>query len=412
MTHPRRTPRPHPKQPPRRTRKLTIPSAATSAVPSLSVLQVLPELNGGGVERGTLEIGSALVAAGHRSTVLSAGGRLVEQLEAEGSRHIALPVHRKALRSLALLPQLRRLLVSGFDIVHVRSRMPAWLIYLAWRTLPATRRPRLVTTVHGLYSINAYSAVMTRGERVIAISQCVRDYILTHYPKTNPEHIRLIHRGVDPAEFPAGYQPTEAWQRGFYEAHPQLRGQTLLALPARVTRWKGQETFLELIAALTAPAPAGSPATEQPSIHGLIIGAAAPRQQRFLTELKARARALGIADRMTFLGHRSDMREVLSQCQVTYNLSTHAEPFGRTMIESLSLGVPVVAWNYGGAAESVATLFPQGLVPVGDLAELAATTRRVLNEPNRRPAPNTFLRADMQAATLAVYQELADLRTR
>lgn len=365
----------------------------------LSVLQVLPELNSGGVERGTVEIGAALVAAGHSSTVLSNGGRLVAQLEAEGSRHISLPVHRKSLVSLRLIPRLRRLLSEGYDIVHVRSRLPAWLIYLAWRSLSPETRPRLVSTVHGLYSINGYSAVMTRGERVIAISACVQDYILEHYPRTDPKRIRLIHRGVDPAEFPRGYQPSSEWQDTFFTDYPELQGKTLLALPARITRWKGHESFLRLIAALNSDGHA--------PVHGVLIGAAEQKQQRFLRELEALAEELRISSALTFLGHRSDMREVLSQCRVTYNLSTHPEPFGRTMIEALSLGVPVVAWNYGGAAESVAALFPQGLVPPEDETALVTTTRAVLNDPHAAPLPNTFLRADMQRATLAVYEELA-----
>ena len=149
----------------------------------LSVLQVLPTLESGGVERGTLEIGRALVRAGHRSTVISNGGRLQAQLEAEGSRHITLPVHRKSPLSLGLIWRLRSILSSqGFDVVHPRSRMPAWLIYLAWRSLAREGRAHLVTTVHGLYTVNAYSAVMTKGERVIAISETVRDYINEHYP--------------------------------------------------------------------------------------------------------------------------------------------------------------------------------------------------------------------------------------
>ncbi|MEM1436531.1 MAG: glycosyltransferase family 4 protein [Pseudomonadota bacterium] len=365
----------------------------------LSVLQVLPELNSGGVERGTLEIGAALVAGDHTSTVLSNGGRLVGQLEAEGSRHITLPVHRKSLGSLRLVPRLRRLLQDGYDIVHVRSRLPAWLIYLAWRGLPPATRPRLVSTVHGLYSVNAYSAVMTRGERVIAISACVRNYILENYPRTDPERIRLIHRGVDPQEFLRGYEPPIEWRDNFYEENPELENKVLLALPGRITRWKGQETFLRLIAQLNCDG-------ETP-VHGLLIGGAERKQQRFLRELKALAEGLGISDELTFLGHRADMREVLSQCRVTYNLSTHPEPFGRTMIEALSLGIPVVAWNYGGAAESVAELFPLGLVPPQNEGALAETTRTVLREPEVLPKPNTFLRATMQRATLAVYEELA-----
>ncbi|MEM9743515.1 MAG: glycosyltransferase family 4 protein [Pseudomonadota bacterium] len=366
----------------------------------LSVLQVLPELNSGGVERGTLEIGAALVARGDQSTVLSNGGRLVATLESQGSEHVSLPVHRKSPWSLRLIPKLRALL-PAYNLVHVRSRMPAWLTYLAWKSLSPALRPRLVSTVHGLYSVNGYSAVMTRGERVIAISECVREYILENYPATDPARLRLIHRGVDPDEFPRCYRAAESWRSDFYAAFPATEHALRIALPARITRWKGHTTFLELLARLTD---VGGRA-----VHGLFIGDADRKRQPFLKELKGRAKSLGISDRLHFLGHRSDMREVLSECHLTYNLSTHPEPFGRTMIEAMSLGVPVVAWNYGGAAESVAALFPEGLVPPGDVEALVRTSRAVLAEPDKMPAPNTFLRSRMQADTLAVYDELAAL---
>jgi len=178
----------------------------------LTVLQVLPALDSGGVERGTLEIARALVAAGHRSLVVSRGGRLVAQLEAEGSEHIALPVDRKALSSLWQVGPFRQLLAERQpDIVHARSRVPAWIAWLAWRKLPEAQRPHFVTTVHGLNSVSFYSAIMTKGERVIAVSETVRDYIRTHYPQCPEERIRLIYRGVDPAEFPHGYQPSPDW---------------------------------------------------------------------------------------------------------------------------------------------------------------------------------------------------------
>ncbi len=360
-----------------------------------SVLQVLPALNMGGVERGTLEIGRALVAAGYRSAVISNGGPMVTQLLAEGSEHIALPVHRKSLLSLKLVPPLRQML-ADFDLVHVRSRLPAWLIYLAWRGMPVQSRPRLVTTVHGRYSVNRYSEVMTKGERVIAISANVKDYILHNYPRVSADRIDLIHRGVDPLAFPRNHQPSESWLHDWQRHHPQLIGKKLLALPGRISRWKGHESFIRLLAELTPDA----------QVHGLIIGGAERKQQRFYARLRQDCSALGISDRITFLGSRTDMRDVLSQCSIIYNLSTQPEPFGRTIIEALSLGRAVVAWDYGGAAESLGELFPQGLVVAGDEEALKRTTQKLLSEPMQQPLPNTFVLEQMQQQTLAVYRKL------
>ncbi|MEC7975896.1 MAG: glycosyltransferase family 4 protein [Pseudomonadota bacterium] len=358
---------------------------------------MLPALTMGGVEQGTLEIGRALVAAGYRSTVVSNGGPMVTQLLAEGSEHIALPVHRKSPLSLRLVTPLREL-ISHYDLVHVRSRLPAWLIYLAWRKLPQHSRPRLVTTVHGRYSVNRYSEIMTKGERVIAISKNVREYILENYPKVEADRIDLIHRGVDPSEFPRNYQPSNEWLTEWQQDHPHLEDKELLALPGRISRWKGHESFIRLIARLQT----------DDQVHGLIVGGAERKQQRFLEELQQKCRGLGLEDRVTFLGPRSDMREIMSQCAAIYNLSTHPEPFGRTMIEALSLGRPVIAWNYGGAAESVGELFPDGLVAVGNEQALAETTLQLLRKQLPQPLPNTFVLERMQRQTLNVYAQLLD----
>ena len=165
---------------------------------TLGVIQMLPELKAGGVERGTLELSRFLVRQGHRSWVISQGGPMIEQLQNDGGRHICMPyIGEKSPRCLLHLWMLRRLFKRDeIDIVHLRSRLPAWMGYLAWKSLPAGRRPGLVTTFHGFYSVNAYSAIMTKGERVIAISRAVADHIQKNY-RTDPSKISLIYRGID-----------------------------------------------------------------------------------------------------------------------------------------------------------------------------------------------------------------------
>ena len=151
----------------------------------MKVLQILPELNAGGVERVVLVISDHLVATGHQSVVVSNGGRLVAALEKSGAQHLALPVHRKSLGSLFQVRPLRRILDQERpDILHIHSRVPGWIAWLAGRKMNPQTRPRLVSTVHGFYSVNAYSAIMTRGERVIAVSECIRDYVAQNFPKT------------------------------------------------------------------------------------------------------------------------------------------------------------------------------------------------------------------------------------
>jgi hypothetical protein len=234
----------------------------------LSVVQVLPELESGGVERGTLEVGKHLVEHGHRSIVISAGGRMVKQLLGEGSEHLAWDIGRKRPWTLRLVFRLRRFLRDNrIDILHVRSRMPAWVCYLAWRGMDPATRPHLVTTVHGPYSVNGYSAVMTKGERVIVISELIRDYVLKNYPAASADKLRLIYRGVDPEQFPHGHKVTQFWLAQWARQFPWTLDKRLITLPARITRWKGQEDFIDFMADLHA---------RVPDVHGLIVGDAIP----------------------------------------------------------------------------------------------------------------------------------------
>lgn len=365
----------------------------------LTVLQALPALESGGVERGTLEVSRALVAAGHRSIVLSAGGRLVDQLQREGGEHITWPVGHKSLLTLGWVRPLRRLLArEGVHILHARSRMPAWVAWLAWRRMDPAHRPRFVTTVHGLYSVNAYSAVMTKGEKVIAVSQTIRDYILENYSGVDPARVELIFRGVDPAEFPHGHRPTAEWLAAWQAQYPQLAGKRILTLPGRITRLKGHEDFIRLIGRLLAD---GLP------VHGLIVGGAEVKKRRYLEELRTMVAAQGLAAHITFTGQRGDLREIMAMSDLVLSLSTQPESFGRTVLEALSLGVPVVGYNHGGVGEILSRLFPQGVVLPGNATILADTVTHQLTQLTPIQNAGIFSLQNMTTATLKLYQEAA-----
>lgn len=369
-----------------------------TATRKLTVLQVLPALESGGVERGTLEVGKYLVEHGHRSIVMSAGGRMVEQLLTEGSEHVAWDIGRKCLWTLRLVPRLRRFLRDNqVDILHVRSRMPGWVCYLAWKGMDPKTRPHFVTTIHGLYSVNAYSAVMAKGERVIVISEMIREYVQKNYPGADPGKLRLIYRGVDPEAFPYGHQPDQAWLDKWYAQFPQTRGKKLVTLPARITRWKGQEDFIELVARIKDRAP---------DAHGLVVGETKKGKGRFLDELKAKAVTLGVADRVTFTGHRSDLREIMAISNIVLSLSREPEAFGRTTIEALSLGVPVVGYSHGGVGEQLTTVLPEGGLPVGDVGRVSDLVQRWLVEPALVARQQPFTLEHMLKTTLSVYKEL------
>ena len=365
----------------------------------MKVLQILPELNSGGVERGTLEIARHLVAQGHEALVVSNGGRQVAALEKSGARHVAMPVHRKSLATLLQVRPLRRLLEAERpDIVHIRSRVPGWVAWLALRKMNPATRPRLVSTVHGFYSVNAYSAIMTRGERVIAVSECVRDYVLTNFPKVAAERVRVVPRGVELAQYPRGFSPEAAWLDAWRREHPRCAGRAVLLLPGRITRLKGHEDFFQLLAGLKQ---AGVPAL------GLVAGDAHAKKRDYLAELRRRAAELGVEDDVEFLGHRGDLREIMAVSDVVLSLSQQPESFGRTVVEALALGRRFVGYDHGGVGEQLRMLFPAGAVRMGDASGLLATTRRILADaPEPGAIPEAYTLAAMCRGTEAVYREL------
>ena len=364
----------------------------------LTIIQTLPELNAGGVERCTLEMAQALVADGHRSIVISNGGRLVAELEQQGSEHITLPVHRKSLSSLFQIRRFRKLLQEiSPDIVHARSRMPAWIAWLALRKLPISTRPHFITTVHGLNSVSPYSAIMTKGEKVIVISQTVQDYILKHYPQCPTERLALIYEGIDPASFPYGYQPPTDWLTHWQAAFPQLQGKTVLALPGRLTRLKGHATFLRLITALRS---------SHPHVHGLIIGGADARKANYANEIRQQVEDAGLTGHVSFTGHRDDIKDVVSQCDLLFSLSTKPETFGRTVLEALMLGKPVLGWNEGGVSEILAQRYPTGAITPGNETELLAATKAWLHSPDAPANVSSFTLRAMYESTLSLYKDI------
>lgn len=369
----------------------------------LTVVQLLPALESGGVERSTLEIADALVRAGHRAIVVSAGGRLVPALEAAGGEHVRLDIGTKSPLAFRHVPALRRLFRrERVDIVHARSRMPAWVARLALHASPAGARPRFVTTAHGLNSPSRYSAVMASGERVVCVSETVRGYLLAHYPAIDGSRLRVIPRGIDPAAFPRAPRPDRE-ARGWAAAQcPALAGEgPLLLLPGRGTRLKGHADALHLLAALRA---------EGSDARLWMPGAREPSRAGYVAELETLARSLGLGDAVAITAPTDAIARGYAASDLVLQLSRKPEAFGRTVLEALSVGRPVAGWGHGGVGELLRAWQPAGIVPPFDPAALHATVHAMIAEP---PAPVTMpdsLQA-MQDATLSLYDELANDRT-
>jgi glycosyltransferase involved in cell wall biosynthesis len=374
-------------------------------VRNLTVLQVLPSLVTGGVERGTIEITQAIVEAGGSALVASAGGRLVAAIERAGGRHITLPLMRKdpysIWRNAGLLATIIR--AERVDIVHARSRAPAWSAWLACRRTGA----HFVTTWHGTYGEGLpfkrrYNSVMARGERIIVASRFI-DRLVGERHGVDPARIRLIPRGVDPAAFDPGAVSGERVMRQLRSWRIPEHGPVVM-MPGRLTEWKGQGVLLEAIARMG-----------RRDVYCVLVGAE-QGQPRFSQRLVARAAELGISERIRLAGECDDMPAALMAADVVVHASTQPEAFGRVVVEAQALGRPVIAADLGGPAETVEHGITGWRVPPGDPAILAEAIEAVLALPGetlgmvgaqaRAAVLEHYTVAAMQAATLEVYREV------
>ncbi len=364
----------------------------------MHIVQALVSLNLGGSELVATELAESHRRLGHRVTVIAAHGRLQERVQAAGAEFLEWPIGQKSLSTLAGIGRLADWLKDNpAEILHVHSRLPAWICRLALRRLSAAQRPAFVTSMHGHYSVNRYSAVMASGARVIAVSDHIRDYTLHNYPGTEPERVITVHGGTSPLEFPFGHKPSEAWYQKTFNEFPELRGKRLLCLPGRLSRYKGHSVFIELLAALR---------TEYPDIHGLIIGDA-KKGSRYRSELEGLAERSGVLPQLTFSGARVDMRDWLAACHIVFSLcSDPPEAFGRTVPEALRLGVPVIGWNHGGVKETLSAMFPQGAVIPDNPVDLLEKVRQFLHQPPQVEPSRAFLLEDSMQKTLQVYESL------
>lgn len=370
-----------------------------------AVLQVLPMLETGGVERGTIEVAEALVRAGFRAIVASAGGRLVPELTHVGAEHIALPLASKdpwvIWRNAAKLAALIR--DQRIDIVHARSRAPAWSARLAVRRTGA----RWVTTYHGTYTEGfalkrRYNAVMASGERVIAISAFIAEHLMARHG-TDPARVRIIPRGVDPRRFDPAIVSGERIVK-LARAWRIPDDAPVVLLPGRLTRWKGQEVLIEALARMQRRDAVAVLAGDDQGRHGYRAG------------LEALAERRGLGARVRIVGDCPDMPAALMLADVAVSASIEPEAFGRVVVEAQAMGRPVVATAHGGALETVSSGETGWLVPPGDAEALAAAldhavsldeeTRAAIGARAREAVLARYTTELMCAATLDVYREL------
>ncbi len=386
-------------------------SEATMALPpGTTILQVLPAMANGGVERGSIEVARAIVQAGGRALVASAGGPNVARLARAGAEHVEMPLASKKPWVIAANRRRLRALIAeqNVSLIHARSRAPAWAAG------PASRKAGVpfVTTYHGSYNEGSwfkkrYNRIMVSADRVIAISAFTAALIRQRY-RTPDAVLRVIHRGADlevyaPSAVGAGRLMAlqRAW--GIQE------DTRVILLPARLTRWKGQGVLIDAFAQLVH--------RRDMTDIALVLAGDDEGRTNYLRSLDRQCRKLGLSGRqVVFAGQCNDMSAAMMLADIVVSASIEPEAFGRTMAEAAAMGKPIIASEIGAAPEIVLPGETGWLVPPADASALAdaldaalsltQSQRAELAARAQQRAKSLFSVEAMCGKTLSVYREL------
>lgn len=323
----------------------------------MKIVQILPELNEGGVERGTMELSRELVKRGFESVVISSGGKLAAQIKHDGGLHVTLDMCSKnplsaPWRIFKLYQTLKKL---SPDILHVRSRMPAWMVFFANKFLKFP----VVSTVHGFNSVGFYSSVMTKADHVICVSNAIKIFIQKHY-YTAESNITVIPRGIDLIQF-----NPENLDKVFinkFKMRFSLEGKWIVSTVGRITQLKDLETFIESIAILR---------NEYPTIVGLIVGGVREDKQNYFATLQKLTESLHIKRHIHFCGSTEKVAEIYSLSHIVVSSSKKPESFGRSVAEAIALNTPVVATHHGGVLDIIQEGVNGYFTKIGNAEDLA-----------------------------------------
>lgn len=370
-----------------------------------AIMQVLPALEQGGVERGTIEVAKALRQKDIENIVVSSGGPMVHALNKIGVEHITLPVHSKNILTMWLnAGRLARVIRDKkVSLVHVRSRAPAWSVKWACRR---TKTP-WIATYHGIYGTTPglkrwYNRVMLQGEKVIAVSDFVRRHIMREYHAPAGK-IALIHRGADIDKF----NPRQAAQEkmlSFMRKHQISPEKPILVLVGRLSKIKGHIVFLDALRDM-----------KHKEITVLFVGSDQGRTD-YAKELRDKIKSLDAATDVHLVGGVSDVATVYALADIVVAPSVVPEAFGRTIVEAQAMGRVVVASNHGGACETIKDGRTGFLFPNADAAALARVLDKILSLPvsarqkiekaSIQSVRDSFSAQKMCEKTIEVYQEV------
>lgn len=371
-----------------------------------TILQVVPALVSGGVERGTIEISKHLKDSQYENIVISAGGPLLEKLIDLKIPHKKLNVATKnpliIWNNAKLIAEVIRKYNVG--LVHARSRAPAWSCYMAAKATGA----KFITTFHGIYNISGlmkryYNSIMTEGERIIAVSNFVKQHILENY-KTSEEKIRVIHRGVDHLYFDPANVTNEHLLK-FREKYNIPIDTPVILLPSRMTRWKGHMILVEALNKI-----------KNLNFYCIMVGDLS-RHPNFTKQVQNRILEFKLQSKIQIFGNESDMLKLYGVSDLVLSTSIEPEAFGRTIIEGQSMEKLVIATSLGGAAETIKDEVTGYHTIAGDpddlsrkishcLSILGSEQSKIIRATARKYAIKNFSLDLMLSKTLEVYNEL------
>lgn len=366
------------------------------------ILQVCPALESGGIEQGTLDMAIAVQRAGHHSIVASNGGKMTKFLEAAGIEHIQLPLHQKspikiytnAFALSQLIPE------KNVTLVHARSRAPIWAAAMATRK---TKTP-FVTSCHSPHGAGflglkkAYNGGFIYGDKIIAVSDFIADYLKANYVFPE-EKLQVIHRGIDTDRFDPQAISTDTIQA--LKTQWRLpQNKTLILLPGRITRWKGQHVLLSALTQL-----------QDLPVHAVIVGRT--ESETYFAELQKAIHTHQLQDCVTFTGACEEMPTAYALADIVLSTSTKPEAFGRVAVEAQAMGKPIIATQLGATAETITNQETGLLIAPNDPKTLAEAIKHVINHPSalsaetaRKQVLNTFSKKTMCEKTLALYATL------
>ena len=370
----------------------------------ICLLQVLPHLNSGGMVSGAVEISNFLKNKGGKSIIVSSGGYREQELLKNDASIIHLPVETKNPFLIYLNKnRLKKIILKyNVNIVHARSRAPAWSAYLAAKETKTT----FITTFHGTYGTEnlvkkKYNSVMLKGDYTIAISKFIKKHIEKEYKKSN--NIFVVARGINEKVF----SPKSVTTARIISAAKKIKTDEFkktILMPGRLTSWKGHQIAIRALSLI-----------EDNNIKLVILG---DMQKRFKykSNLEKLTLELGLNDKVLFLEQTRDLPAYLMLADLVISCSTKPEAFGRTILEAQAMGRPVLAFNHGGSVELIKENKNGILSPVSDIEEFAKNInksltlslkeREKISNESIKMVNQKYLTSNMCKKTINLYKKL------